>query len=109
MKVLNLPDPIAAYFDADKRDGHAVARCFTSDGRVTDEGQTHVGRAAIEGWKTAASAQFAYLTEPIALEKVGRHYRVTGRVTGTFPGSPVELRYQFMLERGRIASLVITP
>jgi len=28
---LNLPEPIAAYFAADKLDGEAVARCFTKD------------------------------------------------------------------------------
>ncbi|WP_281783488.1 nuclear transport factor 2 family protein [Sinimarinibacterium flocculans] len=109
MKALNLPDPIAAYFDADQRDGHAVARCFTRDGRVTDEGETHVGPAAIEAWKTAASARFSYTTEPLSLEKADRRYVVTSRVTGTFPGSPVDLRFTFLLERGRIASLVITP
>ena len=39
MSKLSLPEPIAAYFDADKRDGEAVARCFTNQGVVEDEGQ----------------------------------------------------------------------
>jgi hypothetical protein len=30
------------------------------------------------------------------------------RVSGNFPGSPVDLRYRFGLERGLIASLEIT-
>ncbi len=30
MTNLKLPEPIAAYFAADKLDGDAVARCFTS-------------------------------------------------------------------------------
>jgi len=30
-------------------------------------------------------------------------------VTGNFPGSPVDLRYSFALEQGKIASLEITP
>jgi hypothetical protein len=34
MSKLNLPEPIAAYFDADKRDGEAVARCFTNQGAL---------------------------------------------------------------------------
>jgi hypothetical protein len=29
MTDLNLPEPIAAYFKADLRDGEAVVRCFT--------------------------------------------------------------------------------
>ncbi len=109
MKDLSLPEPIEAYFAADRRDGRAVARCFTNDGVVMDEGRTHTGLAAIEAWKTAASAQYSYIAEPFALEKKDRRYIVTSRVTGDFPGSPVDLRYTFTLERGKIASLEIKP
>jgi len=109
MKEMTLPEPIEAYFAADKRDGRAVARCFTSDGQVVDEGRTHAGLVAIEAWKAAVSAQFTYTTEPFALEKKDRKYIVTSRVAGDFPGSPVDLRYLFTLERGKIASLEIKP
>lgn len=109
MNDLSLPEPIEAYFEADRRDGHAVARCFTTDGVVIDEGRTHAGLAAIAAWKTAASAKFAYLSAPFALEKSDRAYLVTSKVTGDFPGSPVNLRYAFTLERGKIASLEIKP
>ena len=109
MKALNLPEPIAAYFAADRRDSEAVARCFTNEAVVTDEGRTHTGLAAIKAWRAAASAQYSYVAEPLALEKTDRRYVVTSRVTGDFPGSPVDLRFIFALERGRIASLEITP
>lgn len=109
MKDLNLPEPIGAYFEADRRDGQAVARCFTADGTVLDEGRTHAGLAAIEAWKTAAAARFSYVAEPLALEKKDRKYIVTSRVTGSFPGSPVDLQYAFTLERGKIGSLEIKP
>ena len=92
MRDLNLPEPIEAYFEADRHDGRAVARCFTNDGTVMDEGRTHAGLAAIEAWKTAASARFSYTAEPLALEKKDRQYIVTSRVAGDFPGSPVDLR-----------------
>lgn len=109
MNLLDLPQPIADYFSADRHDGKAVARCFTAEGVVKDERKTHVGVAAIEAWKDAASAEFAYVAEPIALEKHDREVTVSGRVTGCFPGSPAILRYAFVLERGKIASLEITP
>jgi hypothetical protein len=109
MRDLSLPEPIAAYFEADRRDGDAVAHCFTNEAVVMDEGRTHVGRAAIKAWKTAASTRFSYIAEPFALEKKDRKYIVTSRVTGDFPGSPADLRFIFTLERGRIASLEITP
>lgn len=109
MKELNLPAPVGAYFEADRRNGAAVARCFTTHGVVIDEGRTHVGQAAIEAWKDAASAQTFYVVEPVGLETPVDACIVTGRVTGNFPGSPVDLRYIFALERGKIASLEITP
>jgi len=109
MKDLNLPEPIAAYFDADNQGAQAVARCFTTDGRVLDEGKTHAGLAAIEAWKADASARYTYTARPHMWEKHGRSYIVTSHVSGNFPGSPVDLRYTFTLERGKIATLEIVP
>ena len=109
MSALNLPEPIADYFDADKRGGEAVARCFTKRGVVKDEGHTHAGSQAIKAWKTAASAKYSYASEPLAVEQKDGRYIVTSRLTGNFPGSPVDLRFAFRLERGKIASLDITP
>lgn len=109
MKDLNLPDPIAAYFNADGQDGRAVARCFTRDGQVRDEGKTHKGTAAIEAWKAGASRQYAYTTTPFKLEKLDGQHVVTAHVVGNFPGSPVDLRYLFTLQRQKIATLEISP
>ncbi len=109
MNALDLPEPIAAYFDTDRHDGQAVARCFTKDGVVLDEGGTHTGPAAIEAWKNEASAKYTYTAKPHTLETRGRHYVVTSQVSGDFPGSPVYLRYTFLLERGKIASLEVAP
>ncbi len=105
----SLPEPIADYFNADKRDGEAVARCFTTQAIVKDEGRTYSGLEAIRAWKTAASAKYTYTSEPFALEQKDGRYIVTSRLTGNFPGSPVDLRYAFRLERGKIANLEIAP
>ena len=107
MARLDIPEAIAAYFDADKRDPEVVARCFTTQAVVKDEGQTHSGRAAIKKWKAAASAKYSYTSEPFAVEGSEGRYIVTSRLTGNFPGSPIDLRYAFRLERGKIASLEI--
>jgi SnoaL-like protein len=109
VSALNLPEPIAAYFDADQRGGEAVARCFTKQAVVKDEGQTHAGLEAIKAWKTAASARYAYASNPLAVEEKDGRYIVTSRLTGNFPGSPVDVRFAFRVERGKIASLEITP
>ena len=107
--TLGLPGPIAAYFAADTEGGEAVARCFTEDAVVKDEGRTHRGRAAIRQWKEDASARYQYTCEPLACEPRDGTDVVTSRLTGNFPGSPVNLRFFFVLEGDQIASLEILP
>ena len=107
--TLDLPGPIAAYFAADREDGEAVARCFTEAAVVKDEGRTYRGRAAIKQWKEEVSTKYQYTSEPFACELGDGAVVVTSRLTGTFPGSPVNLRFFFVLEGDMIASLEITP
>jgi hypothetical protein len=103
-----LPGPIAAYFAADQSDGDTVALCFTEDGVVVDERNTHRGRDAIRRWKADASARFSYATDPFAVRQEGGQTVVTAHVAGDFPGSPIDLRYAFVLAGDRIARLEIT-
>lgn len=107
--TLNLPKPIAAFFAADKADGEAISQCFTENALVKDEGHTYGGRAAIKKWKTDASAKYQYTSEPFACEQKDGVTIVTSRLTGNFPGSPVNLRFFFKLDGDRIASLEIIP
>lgn len=109
MTTLILPDPVAAYFEADRKTPETLARCFTAQAIVRDEGKTHSGRDAIAAWKAAASAKYAFKADPFELDVKDDHSVVHCHVTGNFPGSPVDLRYHFRLERGLIASLEITP
>jgi len=76
---------------------------------VKDEGHTYTGVMAIEQWKAESAAKYTYTSEPLALERRDGMTIVTSRLTGNFPGSPVDLRFFFRLERGRIASLEIIP
>src|SRR4051794_10765600 len=107
--TFELPKPIAAYFTADKSDADAVSQCFTENAVVKDEGHTHHGRVAIKKWKTDASAKYQYTNEPLACEQKGGKIVVTSRLTGDFPGSPVDLRFFFELDGDKIASLEIIP
>jgi hypothetical protein len=83
-----LPEPIAAYFAEDRLNGEAVARFFTGGAVVKDEGHTYTGLAAIEQWKTEASAKYNYTVEPLVSQKDNTTI-VTSRLTGSFPGSPL--------------------
>ena len=106
---MQLPKPIAKYFAADRGDATAVAECFTENAVVVDENHTYTGRQAIRRWKESATTRYKYTSKPIASEEVDGKTVVTSRLTGDFPGSPVDLRYVFELDGDRIASLEITP
>ena len=108
-KSLNLPKPIAACFDTDKGDSETLSRCFNENAVVKDEGHTHQGRAAIKQWKSDASKKYKYTSEPFVCEQKDGNTVVTSRLTGNFPGSPVDLRFFFELEGDKIASLEIIP
>jgi hypothetical protein len=84
-----------------------LSQCFIENAVVKDEGHTYKGRAAINKWKRDASTKYEYTSEPFACEQKDGKTIVTSRLTGNFPGSPVNLRYFFELEGDKIASLEI--
>lgn len=107
--MIQLPEPIAAYFAADRLDGASVARCFAGNAVVKDEGHTYVGVDAIAKWKDDSSAKYAYTVDPFATEQRDGATVVSAHLEGTFPGGKADLRYFFRLERGKIASLEVIP
>lgn len=104
---ISLPKPIDTYFAADRGDSDLVARCFTDNAVVKDEGHTYDGLAAIKQWKTDSSKKYTYTSAPFACEEKDGKTIVTCRLTGNFPGSPVDLRFFFGLEGDKIAFLEI--
>ena len=107
---LNLPAPVAAYIAAENGDDvTALAHCFAEDAIVQDEGRTMKGLAAIRRWKTETKQKYHHTVEPLAAVQKDGKTVVTGRLTGDFPGSPVELTSHFGLRDGLIATLDIAP
>src|ERR1700756_277273 len=105
---ISLPKPIAAYFAAEKAgDAGALARCFTDDGVVRDEGGTFTGTSAIERWNADARAKYHHTVVPLSVTDDDGAIVVRARVAGDFPGSPLDLRHIFRLDGDQIASLEI--
>jgi ketosteroid isomerase-like protein len=105
-----LPDVIASYFAADKaREATALSECFAEDAVVTDEGNTYTGRSAIRQWIANASTQYSYTTQPFRVAQEDGRTVITCHLVGNFPGSPVDLRYRFLIEGDRITELEIVP
>lgn len=105
---LQFPPSVAGYFAADKTDVDALVRCFADDAVVRDEGRTYDGLAAIRKWKEETSTKYQYTSEPLSCTEAEGRVVVTSRLTGNFPGSPVDLRYSFQLAGDQIAALEIT-
>ncbi|MCE7796733.1 nuclear transport factor 2 family protein [Sphingobium sufflavum] len=106
---IHLPDVIARFFLSDTaNDAEGLARCFTVDAVVKDDGETRKGHDAIRDWKREYTEKYNSTVEPIAMAEDCGHTVVTGHVQGDFPGSPVDLRYVFTLDSGKISALEIT-
>ncbi|QZP07664.1 nuclear transport factor 2 family protein [Caenibius sp. WL] len=108
--AIDLPNPIAAYFEADRQKGaEAIARCFTEHAVVKDEGRTYTSREAIRRWKADSANKYSYAAETVAIGHDNGRIVVTRHLVGDFPGSPVDLRYFFVLQSDEIAELEIVP
>ncbi|TCT07837.1 nuclear transport factor 2 family protein [Aquabacter spiritensis] len=108
--AIQLPRIISEYFAADKAGGaDAVAHCFTEHAVVRDEGNIYAGRDAIRQWKADSTQKYTYTAEPFSIARDGDRLVVTSRLVGDFPGSPIDLRYLFVLEDEKIGALEIIP
>lgn len=107
--TIKLPKAIAAYFDAD-RNGvpDAIAAAFTETGIVKDKGQIHRGRDAIRAWMADEAQQYSYTVEPFLIATENGKTQVTAHAVGDFPGSPIDLRFFFVLANDKVSELEIT-
>ena len=105
---IDLPTPIATYVAAENSgDDEALAQCFSEDAVVRDEGKTMKGLAAIKQWKAETRTKYQHTIEPLASVQKDGKIIVTNRLTGNFPGSPIELEFVYTLVGDKIASLEI--
>ena len=105
---LDLTPPISTYFET--RNAHDAARTaalFTEHGRVHDERNDHRGRDAIQTWADGTSRQYQMTQTPRTVREEDGATLVTAEVAGTFPGSPIELSFRFVVEGERIKELEI--
>lgn len=106
--MIDLPAPVAAYWTAaNAGDSAAAAGYFASDATVHDEGNTHRGAEAIADWIERTTRTAHPVVVPLRCTTAAGRLLVTGKVSGSFPGSPVELNFEFTLANGKIAKLDI--
>lgn len=105
---MDLPNCIAAYFEADSRnDVEALMATLSPEAVVEDERRRHNGTEAIRDWWIEAKRKTPHVNAPIDATTTGDVTRVRARVSGDFPGSPVTLLFTFTVINDAIARLEI--
>ena len=109
MPPTKLAPAVAGYIAAaNSQDVDAVAACFVDDALVHDESQDRRGTAAIRAWAEEVSRKYRPTVEVLEASEEGGAVLVVGRVSGQFPGSPVDLRYAFTVNGNKIERLEIS-
>src|ERR1700732_3329008 len=89
---LKAPKPVASYLAAEKaKDADMLVLCFADD--------------ALKAWKKETEAKYRYVMEPLDASVNENIVKLRARLTGDFPGSPVELDYTFTVANDKITSL----
>jgi hypothetical protein len=108
MPTTRLAPPITTYVAAaNAQDVDAVTACFSQGAVVHDEKRERRGIAAIRKWAEEVSEKYHPTVEALDVAETNGRTILTGKVSGNFPGSPIELRYAFTLNGGKIERLEI--
>jgi hypothetical protein len=99
---------LASYVESmNARDNEAFVAHFAPDAIVQDEAHEHRGTAAIKAWIEEAHKKYQPTLEVTRMTDHGGETVITGLVSGTFDGSPLELHHHLTITDGRIAALTI--
>ena len=93
---MNLPKVVSELVRTQNNfDSAAYANCFSETAVVFDEGKTHNGRKEIENWIADANERYKSTMEPLSYEENEKESILEAEVSGTFPGSPIVLKFHF--------------
>ncbi|MEY8761989.1 nuclear transport factor 2 family protein [Chryseobacterium tongliaoense] len=106
---MNLPKVVSDLVKAqDDFDAHAYANCFSETAVVNDEGKTYKGKKEIEHWIKEANEKYRTVMKPLEYTENGTSSILSAEVSGTFPGSPLVLKFNFEIIDGKIQDLKMT-
>ena len=106
---MELPQLVAQFVETQNTyDSKAYAKCFTDTAIVHDEGKTHTGKEEILAWIEDANERYKSVMKPLQYDESGSNGVLTAEVSGTFPGSPIVLKFNLGLKDGLIDSLNVT-
>ncbi len=103
-----LPPSLVAYLNSEATtDVESLANCFASDAVVHDEGRAIRGLDAIKVWKKDAKTKYHYTVKPLDAVQDQATVTMRARLSGKFPGGPIQVTYRFVLVNDKIALLEI--
>ena len=106
---MELPKVVERFIETQNNyDSKAYTECFTESAVVHDEGKVHTGKDEIRHWIEHSNATYQSSMEPLGYEESGSIGLLTARVSGTFPGSPIVLKFHLRLINDLIDSLKVT-
>lgn len=104
---MNLPKVIEELVKTQNEfDSAAYANCFAEDAQVFDEGKTHNGKAEIEKWIDKSNKDYKATMEPVDYDE--KEDILLAKIAGSFPGSPLTLKFHFKIADGKIKNLKVT-
>jgi SnoaL-like domain len=107
---LSLPPPIARYVQLENAgETEKLSACFAPNAIVRDESRTYEGLAAITAWKAETTRKYHHTITPLDVAYEQGKTVLQAQLTGAFPGSPITLHFDFVVEAGHILSLEIHP
>lgn len=106
---ITIPALLAEYIKIQNaQDSAAFAELFTADARVHDEGKDYTGKAAIKEWIEDANEKYQTIVEAVACAVKGAETVLTLKMSGTFPGSPLNADFHFEIVDNKISHLYVT-
>lgn len=106
---MNLPKVLTDLIKAQNEfDAVTYANLFTETAEVFDEGKTHKGRLEIERWIDYSNKNYQAVMKSLEYTENGTTSILTAECSGTFPGSPITLKFHFNIVDGQIQHLKVT-
>ncbi len=105
---IQLPPPIDLYVQLENAgDTETWSACFAPNAMVRDEDRTYEGLAAIKAWKAGTKQKYHHTVTPLDVAHQHGKTVLKATLTGDFPGSPLTVHFDCVLEAGKILSLEI--
>ena len=86
----------------------AYANCFSETGEMLEEGKPYKGRVAVQQLIEETNEKYRSVMKPLEYTENGTSSVLAAEVSGTFPESPLVLKFHFNIIDGQIQYLNVT-